>query len=119
MHKTSDTGDMPSTECIDKLLSDMSASFDEEYGGYGGAPKFPQASEWNLWIEHHFTLCIKQSPRPILLTLLERILVFHVCLSLEMIISACVALTSPLDGHGMLVYPNTPWLVFQQVMGSS
>lgn len=45
MHKTSDTGDMPSTECIDKLLSDMSTSFDEEYGGYGGAPKFPQASE--------------------------------------------------------------------------
>jgi len=45
MHKASETGDMPSTECIDKLLSDMSTSFDEEYGGYGGAPKFPQASE--------------------------------------------------------------------------
>lgn len=45
MHKASETGGMPSTECIDKLLSDMSTSFDEEYGGYGGAPKFPQASE--------------------------------------------------------------------------
>jgi len=48
MHKASETGDMPSTECIDKLLSDMSASFDEEYGGYGGAPKFPQACELKL-----------------------------------------------------------------------
>ena len=48
MHKASETGDMPSTECIDKLISDMSASFDEEYGGYGGAPKFPQACELKL-----------------------------------------------------------------------
>lgn len=47
MHKASETGGMPSTECIDQLLSDMSKSFDEEYGGYGGAPKFPQACEWN------------------------------------------------------------------------
>ena len=50
MHKASETGDMPSTECIDKLISDMSASFDEEYGGYGGAPKFPQACELNCEI---------------------------------------------------------------------
>lgn len=45
MHKASEAGGMPSTECIDKLLSDMSTSFDDEYGGYGGAPKFPQACE--------------------------------------------------------------------------
>ena len=45
MHKGSETESMPSTDCIDKLLNDMSTSFDEEYGGYGGAPKFPQACE--------------------------------------------------------------------------
>ena len=45
MHKGSETEGMPSTDCIDKLLNDMSTSFDEEYGGYGGAPKFPQACE--------------------------------------------------------------------------
>jgi len=43
IHKPNEGGDMPSTECIDKLFSDMSTSFDDEYGGYGGAPKFPQA----------------------------------------------------------------------------
>ncbi|XP_068761701.1 spermatogenesis-associated protein 20-like isoform X1 [Montipora capricornis] len=48
MHKQSEAGDMPSTECIGKLFSDMKTSFDEEYGGYGGAPKFPQASNFNF-----------------------------------------------------------------------
>ena len=45
MHKPNEAGDMPSTECIDKLFNDMCTSFDDEYGGYGGAPKFPQACE--------------------------------------------------------------------------
>ena len=48
MHKPNEAGDMPSTECIDKLFNDMCTSFDDEYGGYGGAPKFPQACEWIL-----------------------------------------------------------------------
>ena len=65
MHKASETGDMPSTECIDKLISDMSASFDEEYGGYGGAPKFPQACELKLWNQYNsillYCLSIPQS----------------------------------------------------------
>jgi len=46
MHEPSETGDMPSAECISKLFNDMKTSFDEEYGGYGGAPKFPQACEY-------------------------------------------------------------------------
>ena len=45
LHKANEADGMPSTECIDKLLNDMSTSFDEEFGGYGGAPKFPQASK--------------------------------------------------------------------------
>ena len=45
MHKPDEVGDMPSTECIDKLFNDMCTSFDDEFGGYGGAPKFPQACE--------------------------------------------------------------------------
>lgn len=52
MHKGSETEDMPSTDCIDKLLNDMSTSFDEEYGGYGGAPKFPQASNFNFLLRY-------------------------------------------------------------------
>lgn len=46
MHEPNETGDMPSAECINKLFNDMKTSFDEEYGGYGGAPKFPQACEY-------------------------------------------------------------------------
>lgn len=52
MHKGSETEGLPSTDCIDKLLNDMSTSFDEEYGGYGGAPKFPQASNFNFLLRY-------------------------------------------------------------------
>lgn len=52
MHKPNEAGDMPSTECIDKLFNDMCTSFDDEYGGYGGAPKFPQASNFNFLLRY-------------------------------------------------------------------
>jgi len=34
--------ELPKSEVIDKLYKGLSTSFDEELGGFGGAPKFPQ-----------------------------------------------------------------------------
>ena len=35
---------MPEKSCIESLFSKLSSSFDEESGGFGGAPRFPQPS---------------------------------------------------------------------------
>lgn len=37
-----DAKTMPKSEVIDKLFKGLSTSFDEDLGGFGGAPKFPQ-----------------------------------------------------------------------------
>ncbi|MEM1210845.1 MAG: thioredoxin domain-containing protein [Planctomycetota bacterium] len=37
-------GEMPGTDLIDRTVSALLQSFDPEHGGFGGAPKFPQAS---------------------------------------------------------------------------
>ena len=43
---------MPEKSCIESLFSKLSSSFDEESGGFGGAPRFPQPSMWTLlWID--------------------------------------------------------------------
>ena len=40
---------MPGAECVDKLFTDMCSNFDNEMGGIGGAPKFPQAGTVLQW----------------------------------------------------------------------
>lgn len=36
----------PETKCIESLFTQLSDSFDETFGGFGGAPKFPQPSTY-------------------------------------------------------------------------
>lgn len=37
--------DMPTLQVMDKLYEMLENSYDEEYGGFGKAPKFPQPGE--------------------------------------------------------------------------
>ena len=39
---------MPTVDCIEKLFNYMANSFDEELGGFGGAPKFPQPGKKDI-----------------------------------------------------------------------
>ncbi|EDO35488.1 predicted protein [Nematostella vectensis] len=48
-----DAKDMPNKEVIEKLYQGMSKSFDEELGGFGGAPKFPQPATFNFLFKYH------------------------------------------------------------------
>ncbi len=45
------TGDYPHTR-LAELLEHLSSAFDHEWGGFGGAPKFPQAHLLNFVLEH-------------------------------------------------------------------
>ena len=40
-------------EILEKAVSQMSRSFDPKYGGFGGAPKFPQAMSLGFLIRNH------------------------------------------------------------------
>ncbi|KAK3738729.1 hypothetical protein QZH41_018106, partial [Actinostola sp. cb2023] len=45
--------DMPKKEVVDKLYKGLSTSFDEELGGFGGAPKFPQPANFNFLLKYY------------------------------------------------------------------
>ena len=49
---------------IDALLGELRAAFDERFGGFGGAPKFPHPTDLEL--------CLRQGERRIALTTLRR-----------------------------------------------
>ena len=38
----------PEMKCIESLFTKLSGSFNEEHGGFGGAPRFPQPSTLKL-----------------------------------------------------------------------
>ncbi|HKX45698.1 MAG TPA: thioredoxin domain-containing protein, partial [Planctomycetota bacterium] len=40
-------------DVLDRSLADLVGSFDPEWGGFGGAPKFPHATDVRLLLRHH------------------------------------------------------------------
>jgi uncharacterized protein len=48
LEKIADAGQAPDQEVLNKAFSRLSQTFDAQHGGFGGAPKFPQALELNL-----------------------------------------------------------------------
>ena len=43
----------PETKCIQSLFSQLSRSFNEEHGGFGGAPRFPQPSNFSFLMTYY------------------------------------------------------------------
>ena len=41
---------LPGTGCVQRAYEMLEKRFDEELGGFGKAPKFPQPSEKHLWL---------------------------------------------------------------------
>jgi len=44
--------DMPDLESLDRAITDLESGFDPEFGGFGGAPKFPQPSTLELLLRY-------------------------------------------------------------------
>ena len=45
--------DLPGVELLDHALGQLASTFDAEWGGFGGAPKFPQAMSLELVLRAH------------------------------------------------------------------
>ena len=46
-------GDVPGVEALDNVHERLSKSFDEIYGGFGGAPKFPRSVTLEMLMRYH------------------------------------------------------------------
>lgn len=59
--------DLPGREVLDQALNQLHQQFDAEWGGFGGAPKFPQAMALDLLLRAH-----RRSGAPEPLAMVER-----------------------------------------------
>ncbi len=50
---SSEAGDVPGAEVLKSAFAALSASFDAQNGGFGGAPKFPRASDLRFLLRMH------------------------------------------------------------------
>jgi hypothetical protein len=46
-------GEIPTLETVDLAVALLGRSFDDVYGGFGGAPKFPRPTDIELLLRHH------------------------------------------------------------------
>jgi uncharacterized protein YyaL (SSP411 family) len=62
-------GDVPGIEAVDRAVRELSAIFDDEWGGFGRAPKFPQPPVLELLLRHHRRTRDRRALEQVLLTL--------------------------------------------------
>ncbi len=68
MRKT-EAGGTLSPSLLDDAFSALAASFDPEYGGFGGAPKFPMPISLELMLRYHFRTGKEMALRTVVKTL--------------------------------------------------
>jgi uncharacterized protein YyaL (SSP411 family) len=62
-------GDVPGPEVLDRANALLAAQFDEEQGGFGGAPKFPQSSRLDFLLRYQRRTGDREALRRVVATL--------------------------------------------------